>query len=436
MPAIRSRRVVTPEGIRPATIHFGEQIERIEPYNKTGTDYGDLVIMPGLVDTHVHVNEPGRTKWEGFETATRAAAAGGITTIVDMPLNSIPATTTLSALESKVNALAGKCRVDVALWGGVVPGNTGQLGPMMEAGARGFKCFLIDSGVEEFPSVNEAQLREAATQLAKAGKPLLVHAELPGPVAKAAGKAAKHDPSSYQSYLESRPQDAEDQAIEMLLRVSRDTGAQIHVVHLSSATALEIIRRARRANLPLSVETTPHYLHFESEQIEDGRNEFKCAPPIRNHENRERLWRGLRNGLIDIVVSDHSPCTPKLKRGDFHTAWGGIASLQFVLPIVWTEARDRGFGFADLASWMCEGPARLASLATKGLIAEGSDADFVIWSPEQTLTVDEAIIEHRHKVTPYSGETLAGVVHETWLRGEQVFAHGKHAGEPRGRWVV
>ena len=435
MPAIRSRRVVTPEGVRPATIHFSDRIERIEPYDATGTDYGDLVIMPGLVDSHVHVNEPGRTSWEGFETATRAAAAGGITTIVDMPLNSIPPTTTRAALEAKVRELQGKCRVDVALWGGVVPGNTAELGPMLEAGARGFKCFLIDSGVEEFAPVNESQLREAARELAKLNVPLLVHAELPGPIISAAGRIVGTDPADYRSYLDSRPREAEDEAVELLLRVCRDTGVQIHVVHLSSANALETIRRARQSNLPLSAETTPHYLHLEAERIGHGRNEFKCAPPIREHENRERLWRGLRNGLIDIVVSDHSPCTPELKRGHFHSAWGGIASLQFVLPIVWTEARDRGFGFDDLAAWMSEGPARLAGLETKGSIVAGHDADFVIWSPEQTFTVKEPIIEHRHKVTPYRGETLAGVVHETWLGGERAFAHGAHEGHARGRWV-
>jgi allantoinase len=418
MPVIRSRRVLTAEGLRPATIHFGATIERIESYG-AGDDYGDLVIMPGLVDSHVHVNEPGRTEWEGFETATRAAAAGGITTIVDMPLNSIPATTTLAALETKQKALIGKCAVTVELWGGVVPGNTRELRPMLEAGARGFKCFLIHSGVDDFPNVDESELREAAAELAKTDAPLLVHAELPGPIERAASRGG--DPADYATYLHSRPAAAEDEAIELLLRVCRETGARIHVVHLSSASALEILKRARAESLPLTAETTPHYLHFEAEGVPHGHTEFKCAPPIREHANRERLWAGLREGLIDIVVSDHSPCTPELKRGDFQSAWGGIASLQFVLPTVWTEAKARGFDISDVARWTSAGPARLAGLDRTRA------ADFVIWAPEETFMVDESIIRHRHKVTPYRGETLLGVVKETWVAGKRVFRERREA---------
>ena len=410
MTAIRSRRVLTPEGLRPATIHFGETVERIEAYG-AGDDYGDLVIMPGLVDSHVHVNEPGRTEWEGFETATRAAAAGGITTIVDMPLNSIPATTTLAALETKQRAMRGKCAVQVELWGGVVPGNTRELRPMLEAGARGFKCFLVHSGVDDFPNVNEAELREAARELARTGAPLLVHAELPGPIERAASRGG--DPAEYATYLHSRPNEAEDEAIELLLDVCRETRARIHVVHLSSASALDILHRARAEQLPLSAETTPHYLHLEAEQVPHGHTEYTCAPPIREHANREALWRGLRDGLLDVVVSDHSPCTPELKRGDFASAWGGIASLQFVLPIVWTEARARGFDIVDVGRWTSSGPARLAGITT--------GADFVIWSPEETFLVDESIIRHRHKVTPYRGQTLSGVVKETWVRGQRAY---------------
>ena len=411
MTAIRSRRVLTPQGLRPATIHFGETVERIETYG-AGDDYGDLVIMPGLVDSHVHVNEPGRTEWEGFETATAAAAAGGITTIVDMPLNSIPATTTLAALETKQRAMRGKCAVDVELWGGVVPGNTRELRPMLDAGARGFKCFLVHSGVDDFPNVNEAELREAARELAPTGAPLLVHAELPGPIERAAARGG--DPAEYATYLHSRPNAAEDEAIELLFDVCRETRARIHVVHLSSASAVEILRRAHAEGLPLSAETTPHYLHLEAEQVPHGHTEYKCAPPIREHSNREALWRALRDGLIDIVVSDHSPCTPELKRGDFASAWGGIASLQFVLPIVWTEARARGFEIGDVARWCSSGPARLAGVTT--------GADFVIWSPDEQFVVDESIIRHRHKVTPYRGQTLSGVVKETWVRGRRVYA--------------
>jgi allantoinase len=413
---IRSRRVVTPEGTRAATLHLeGERIAAIEPYGAADVDYGDLVVMPGLVDSHVHVNEPGRTEWEGFRTATRAAAAGGITTIVDMPLNSIPATTTLAAFETKREALAGQCVIDVALWGGVVPGNRRELKPMLDGGARGFKCFLVDSGVDEFPHVDERALREAAIELAPTGAPLLVHAELGEHLEPVRG-----DPDEYVSYLRSRPAQAENAAIELLLRVCRETGARIHIVHLSSAGALEILQRAKDERLPMTAETTPHYLHFEAESVPRGRTEFKCAPPIRERDNRERLWGGLASGLLDLVVSDHSPCTPALKEGNFQQAWGGIAGLQLVLPIVWTNARARSFSLDDLARWCCASPARLARLDRKGSIEPGRDADFVVWSPEERFLVTPEIIEHRHKTTPYLGESLYGAVKETWLRGTVV----------------
>jgi allantoinase len=408
---LRSTRVVLPDGIRPATVVLdGPRIATIEPYGTPGTDYGDLVIMPGLVDSHVHVNEPGRTEWEGFATATRAAAAGGITTIVDMPLNSIPATTTLSALQQKQKVAKGA--VNIELWGGVVPGNTKELRPMLEAGARGFKCFLVHSGVDDFPNVDEAQLREAAKELAPTGAPLLVHAELADHLCDPEG-----DPNDYTTYLHSRPNAAEDAAIELLLRVCRDTGAWIHVVHLSSSSALRILRQAREEGLPLQAETTPHYLHFEAEAVPRGHTEYKCAPPIRERSNREQLWDALAENLIDIVVSDHSPCTPELKRGGFVEAWGGISSLQFVLPILWTNARKRGFTIEDLVRWCSASPARLARLHGKGSITPGYDADLVIWSSEETFTVTPELIRHRHKVTPYLGEELHGVVKETWVRG-------------------
>ena len=419
--SIRSKRVVAGGAVRAATIHIESgRVIRIDDA-RADIDYGDLVIMPGVVDSHVHVNEPGRTEWEGFETATRAAAAGGITTIVDMPLNSIPPTTTVAALQTKADAMRGKLHADVALWGGVVPGNLDQLRPMLASGARGFKCFLVHSGVDEFPNVSEEELRAAARELAPTGAPLLVHAELPQYIRDPAG-----DPAAYDTYLQSRPAAAEDEAIDLLLRVADETNAHIHVVHLSSANSLETIRRGRT----LTAETTPHYLHLDAEAIPPGRCEFKCAPPIREHENRERLWQGLADGTIDLIVSDHSPCTPHLKGHDFMKAWGGIASVQFVLPLVWTEASQRGHSLADVSGWICEAPARLARLPHKGRIAVGNDADFVVWSPEETFVVDPAIIEHRHKITPYAGETLRGVVKETWLRGERVdFAN------PRGRWV-
>lgn len=408
---IRSTRVVTPSGVQPATIHIdGSRIAAIENHGPADIDYGQLVIMPGLVDSHVHCNEPGRTEWEGFATATAAAAAGGITTIVDMPLNSIPATTSLAALETKQRVARGD--VNIELWGGVVPGNTHELRPMLDAGARGFKCFLVHSGVDDFPNVDEQHLREAANELAPTGAPLLVHAELGEHLHEPHG-----DPQEYATYLHSRPNAAEDAAIELLLRVCRDTGALMHVVHLSSASALDILRRAREEHLPLYAETTPHYLHFNAEAVPRGRTEYKCAPPIREHENREQLWRGLASGLITTVVSDHSPCTPELKRGDFMDAWGGIASLQFLLPIVWTNASARGHSLLDLTRWCSSGPARLARLAAKGAIAIGNDADFVVWSPEESFTITPDLIRHRHKVTPYLGAQLQGVVKATWVGG-------------------
>ncbi len=406
---ITSTRVVLADGTRPATITFdNDGIVAIEDHGPADIDYGDLVIMPGLVDSHVHVNEPGRTEWEGFETATRAAVKGGITTIVDMPLNSLPPTTTLKALEAKQRVAKGSTNIE--LWGGVVPGNTKELRPMLEAGARGFKCFLVHSGVDEFPNVNEDELYEAARELAPTGAPLLVHAELPEHLHEPEG-----DPNEYATYLHSRPRAAEDEAIALLLRVCRETGARIHVVHLSSASALSLL--ARRRDVPLTVETTPHYLHFEAESVPDGRTEFKCAPPIRERSNREALWQGLRDGLIELVVSDHSPCTPELKKGDFASAWGGIASLQFVLPIVWTNAAARGFDVQHIAHWCSRMPARLARLERKGVIAVGNDADFTVWSPEERFVVTPDLIQHRHKVTPYLGSELRGVVKATWVRG-------------------
>lgn len=407
---IRSTRVVLPTSVAEATITIEDtRIVAIEDYGgPTDVDYGDLVIMPGLVDSHVHVNEPGRTEWEGFETATKAAIAGGITTIVDMPLNCLPPTTTLKALEAKQRVAKGSTNIE--LWGGVVPGNTKELRPMLEAGARGFKCFLVHSGVDEFPNVNEEQLYEAARELAPTGAPLLVHAELPEHLHEPEG-----DPNEYATYLHSRPRAAEDEAIALLLRVCRETGARIHVVHLSSASALSLL--ARRRDVPLTVETTPHYLHFEAESVPDGRTEFKCAPPIRERSNREALWQGLRDGLIELVVSDHSPCTPELKKGDFASAWGGIASLQFVLPIVWTNASARGFDVQHIAHWCSKMPSRLARLERKGVIAIGNDADFTVWSPEERFVVTPDLIQHRHKVTPYLGSELRGVVKATWVRG-------------------
>jgi len=432
---LRSTRVVTPEGVRPASIHVREgKIERVgawdgmAPEGEGLLDCGDSVILPGLVDSHVHINEPGRTEWEGFETATRSAAAGGITTLVDMPLNSIPATTTREALQSKIEAAQGKTRVDVGLWGGVVPGNAGELPGLVEGGALGFKAFLVPSGVDEFEHVGEADLREALPVLAQHSSVLLSHAELPGPIDAAAGVWEGAGPAElreYDRYLRSRPDAAEVAAVELLIRLCRETGCRVHIVHVASAEVLPVLRRAREEGLPVTAETCPHYLTFAAEEIPDGGVAWKCAPPIRSQENRELLWTALREGVLDLVASDHSPCPPGLKKveaGDFRGAWGGIASLQLALPAVWTGARERGFTTADLARWMCAGPARLAGLeGRKGKIAPGHDADLVVWDPEESFVVEPWELHHRHKLTPYAGRTLYGVVRRTLLRGETVY---------------
>lgn len=436
---LRSRNVVTPEGTRAAAIHIrGGSIERVSDFDETGDDpledFGDLTLMPGVVDSHVHVNEPGRTEWEGFETATHAAAAGGVTTIVDMPLNSIPPTTSAAALEAKVHALRGKCRVDVALWGGAVPGNAGVLGAMLDAGVSGFKCFLVDSGVPEFGFLDAAGLEEALNALRGTGAPLLVHAELPEHI-----HAPEGDARSYANYLATRPRKAEDEAIARVFALVRKTGAHAHIVHLSSANGLAMLRLARSTGVPLTAETTPHYLYFDAELVPDGATEFKCAPPIRDHANREELWRGIEEGLFTAVVSDHSPCTPELKRmqeGDIARAWGGIASLQFGFAIVWTEARRRGVAFEKIVELMTTGPATLAGLGTrKGKLAAGYDADIVVIDRDARFVVQTELVQHRHKVSPYAGETLNGVVKATYVRGRKVWEDGRHLGNAVGEWI-
>jgi allantoinase len=441
---VRGKRVITPEGERAAAIHVrGGVILAITAFDNIPPgipmhDAGDAVVMPGIVDTHVHINEPGRTEWEGFSTATRAAAAGGVTTIIEMPLNSIPATTTAAAYREKLAAAAGKLSVDVGFWGGVVPGNIGELKPLWDAGVFGFKCFLVPSGVDEFASVNESDLRAALPELAAMGAPLLAHAELPGPIEDALAKLPKAaSPKRYATWLASRPHEAEDEAIALLIRLAREYQARVHVVHLVSSDSLAQLRQAKAERLAISVETCPHYLSFAAEDIPDGATEFKCAPPIRSRENRERLWGGLDDGAIDFIATDHSPCPPALKlpdEGDFLRAWGGIASLQLSLPVVWTRARSRGYSVSRLAEWLCAGPARLAGIgARKGAIAVGCDADFAIWNPDATFRVDAAKLHHRHKVTPYAAQELAGVVDTTFLRGRKIFERGEFPSLPAGQ---
>jgi allantoinase len=430
---LRSRRVVTPDGVGPATVWMrGGRIEAVDDDPRGATDYGDLVIAPGLVDCHVHVNEPGRTEWEGFATATRAAAAGGVTSLVDMPLNCLPVTTTRAALETKLAAAADQLFVDVGFWGGVVPGNAGELPGLAAAGALGCKAFLVHSGIDDFPNATEGDLRAAMPVLRRLGLPLLAHAELDlGPA------AGDPDPRAYGGYLASRPRSWEDAAIRLLVALCRETGCPVHVVHLSSASSVDTLRQARADGLPVTVETCPHYLCLEAEEIPPGATHFKCAPPIRERENREQLWQALREGIIDFVITDHSPCAPHLKlpeRGDFHDAWGGIASLQLGLPALWSEARRRGADLRDLATWMSERPARFAGLAgRKGRLAPGHDADVVVWDPDAVFTVQADDLHFRHKLSPYLGRRLEGRVVQTWLRGRRIYHGGRHLGQPGGR---
>lgn len=443
MQALLSRQVVTPAGTRAgAVLVEGERIRGVVssadvPEDAVTHDFENAALLPGLVDSHVHINEPGRTEWEGFRTATRAAAAGGYTMLVDMPLNCLPATTNVAALEAKRRAAEGKCWVDWGAWGGVVERNQTEIERLADAGVLGFKCFLIDPGIEGFTKVDDQELRTALPHVARTGLPLLVHAELPGPVDAATEGLREADWTRYAIYLQSRPDEAEQSAIRMMLSLCREYGFRLHIVHLATWKALDELRAARDAGLPVSVETCPHYLHLEAETISDGATLCKCAPPVRGRENRERLWQGLRDAVIDLVVTDHSPCPPALKRldeGNFRTAWGGIASLSVALAVVWTEAHRRGFALTDVARWMAEQPARLAGCeGRKGRIEAGYDADLVVFDPDEEFTVSENRLHHRHALSPYLGETLRGSVKKTYVRGNTVFDAGEFPGAPIGR---
>jgi allantoinase len=433
---VRSNRVILPEGERAAALHIRDGvIERIlafgseDPTGAKVFNVPDLVVSPGLVDTHVHINEPGRSEWEGFDTATRAAAAGGVTTLVDMPLNSVPPTTTVSALRAKVEAARAQCHVDVAFWGGLVPGNTAELEPLIDEGVRGFKCFLVPSGVEEFPAVTEKDLRLALPILASRGVPLLVHAEM---MADANPQSVIRNPQ-YASYLASRPASMELDAIRLMIRLAEEFKTRVHVVHVSSAEGVEAIAGARTAWVPITAETCPHYLTFAAEEIPDGATQFKCAPPIREAVHRRALWDGLASGALDLIATDHSPAPPALKTpGDFARAWGGIASLELSLSATWTSLkaqlsassveRSEVNPFADLARWMSAAPAALAGLGDrKGRLAEGLDADLVVWDPDAEFVVDAARLHQRHKLTPYAGRSLFGTVLTTFVRGERMW---------------
>ena len=436
---VRSERVVLPDATRAATIHVSDgRIVAVGAHDDSPAgvpviDAGNLIVMPGVVDSHVHVNDPGRADWEGFEHATRAAAAGGVTTLIDMPLNSVPPTTTVEGLEQKRRAANGRIHVDVGFWGGVVPFNVGDLEPLAAGGVLGFKCFLSPSGVEEFEHVTEADLRHAFPVLARLGLPLLAHAELPALLLEPGG-----DVRAYDTWLSSRPPAAEQAAIDLLGRLSREYRTHVHIVHLATVEALPAIRQLRRDGVQLTVETCPHYLTFAAEDIADGATAWKCAPPIRQRLNREGLWQALADGDIDLVATDHSPAPASLKSvedGDFIKAWGGIASLQLGLSAIWTAASARGFSINDVVRWMSSGPAKLAGLDAKGRIAAGADADLVVFDPEAVWTVDPARLHHRHPLTPYAGMRLRGVVRRTLVRAQTVFIDGELTGGASGRMI-
>lgn len=422
----RADRVVTTQGTVPADVGVrAGMIVSVSAYGEGPAAgrvvelAGDEVLLPGLVDSHVHVDEPGRTSWEGYASATRAAAAGGVTTIIDMPLNCIPPTVDPAALHVKREAAQGQCYVDVGFWGGAVPGNLAELRPLQDAGVFGFKCFLLDSGVEEFPPLDPDELTAAVTEVAGFDGLVIVHAEDPEVVGSAPAAAG----SAYDAFLRSRPAEAEVVAIRAVVEAARRAGARVHVLHLSSAAALPVIAAARADGVRVTAETCPHYLALVAEEVPAGATAFKCCPPIRERANQDLLWQGLAGGVIDCVVSDHSPATPELKLpadGDFGTAWGGISSLQLGLPVVWTAARARGVPLARVVGWLAAGPARVAGLTRKGAIAVGRDADLVVFAPDETFVVDPGRLYHKVPVTPYAGRPLSGVVRRTFLRGVEL----------------
>jgi allantoinase len=444
--SIRSRRVVTPDGISAATIFVvnGEIVE-IGPVDapsdaREQIDAGNLYVLPGLVDAHVHVNEPGRTEWEGFTTATQAAAAGGYTTIIDMPLNCLPETTTVASLTAKREAARNQCWVNYGFWGGVVSNNQSHIKALADAGVLGYKCFLIYPGIEGFTMVTRGELEAAMPMVASTGLPLLVHAELAGPVDSAMAELDRNpetDWTRYSTYLRSRPDEAELEAISLLISLARKYGCRVHIVHLSSARALPLLRAAREEGLPITVETCPHYLYASAETIPDGATQFKCAPPIRSKQNQRELWMALVNGDIDLIATDHSPCPPEMKSfesGSFLKAWGGIPSLSLALPIVWTRARERGIPLTDVVRWMSSKPAELAGLgARKGRIEKGYDADLVVFDADALYPVTTDMLYYKHPISPYMGEILEGKVKTTFVGGQKGFDNGVFSGSPAGR---
>ena len=441
-----SKRIVTPQGTRPGVLLVeGEKIRAIcnpseIPADAVVHDCGDNALLPGLVDTHVHINQPGRTEWEGFRTGTRAAAAGGYTTLVDMPLNCLPETTTVDALEQKRSAAQGECFIDWAPWGGAVADNQQHILPLARAGVLGFKCFLIYPGCDGFTMINQQQLEAALPFIAESRLPLLVHAELAGPIDAATQSLSDADWSRYSTYLASRPDQAELEAIRLMIGLCRQYGFRLHIVHLSTALALDELLAARSEGLPVTVETCPHYLHFAAEEITGGATLLKCAPPIRSKENQQQLWSGLREGIIDMIVTDHSPCPPAMKSeesGRFDLAWGGIASLSVALSVIHTECSQRGFTLDDIVRWMSSAPAALAGLSHRaGALAAGRDANFIIFDSDAECTVTPDRLHYRHAISPYLNQTLRGTVIATYIRGEAVYREGTFAQTPSGREVT
>jgi len=444
--AFLSKRIATPQGTRPgALLVEGEKIRAIcrhseIPADAIVHDCGNDALLPGLVDTHVHINQPGRTEWEGFRTATRAAAAGGYTTLIDMPLNCLPETTTVAALEEKRSSAQGECFVDWAAWGGAVADNQQHILPLARAGVLGFKCFLIYPGCDGFTMIDQQQLEAALPSIAESGLPLLVHAELAGPIDAAMRGLRDADWRSYATYLASRPDQAEREAIRLMIRLCRQYRFRLHIVHLSTSLALEELRAARIEGLAITVETCPHYLHFAAEEIADGATLLKCAPPIRSKKNQQQLWQGLRDKTIDMIVTDHSPCLPAMKREDtgrFDLAWGGIASLSLAPSIIHTECCRRGFTLDDLVRWMSSAPAALAGISHReGALEAGRDATFVVFDADAEFIVTPDKLHYRHAISPYLNQTLRGVVKATYLRGEAVYREGSFASRPFGREVT
>jgi allantoinase len=452
--ALHSKRVVLPGGIKEAVVLVADRVivnvvdTMPSLLNCELITLGNKILMPGVIDPHVHINEPGRTEWEGFDTATKAALAGGITTMVDMPLNSAPVTTTAKAFDEKVAAAENKLHINVGLWGGIIPGNENEIEPLIKKGVIGFKAFLTHSGIDDFPNATEDDLKKAMPIIAKYNLPLLVHCELTGnkkQVTKNEQRETSNDQQEtrndcYNNYLNSRPKKWEDDAVAMMIRLCAEFKCRVHIVHLSSANSIAQIIKAKQKGLPITVETGQHYLYFTAEEIKDGQTQFKCAPPIREKENNDQLWQALKDGVIDFVATDHSPATPDLKEiesGNFMKAWGGIASIQFALPVLWTAAKKRNCTFKDITKWLCENPAKLIGKGnSKGKIATGFDADLIVVDDERTFTITEPIIQHKHKVTPYLNETLFGVVEQTYLAGEKVFDNGNFIKLKNGKIIL